>query len=383
MPKEKMGIFFLVLVLTSVLSFTSVGWSEDEDDLQQQIEQTKKKLSQTKMKENTVLGSLLRTQQELERINSSLDRLSNNLDRTEQRMEIITNQLNNAEAELERIKIDIGGRKGVLDQRLIAIYKYGYQSCLEVLFTAKSFSEFISRFEMIGDFVRGDIHILRTLQRQQDLIAKKRAEISQKQQELHDQKRLYSRLQAQTEANQNRKISALQDTKEQLSELQNDRRKLEEALDELEQTSKAMEAEIRNYQNKNKTALGTGVYIWPTPGRITSYFGYRYHPLLRKRKYHSGLDIAAPVGTPVKAADTGIVIFAGRNGGYGKMIAIDHGNEISTVYGHCSVLLVSKGQKVTQGEVIAKVGSTGLSTGPHLHFEVRKDGVPIDPLSVL
>src|SRR5690606_1638468 len=118
-------------------------------------------------------------------------------------------------------------------------------------------------------------------------------------------------------------------------------------------------------------------------GRISSPFGERMHPILKEKRFHSGLDIAVPSGTDVLAADRGKVLISGWNAGYGYFIAIDHGNGISTAYAHNSRLLVKEGELVAQGQVIAKSGSTGLSTGPHLHFEVRKDGTPVDPVAYL
>jgi murein DD-endopeptidase MepM/ murein hydrolase activator NlpD len=365
------------------VSFVPMSWAVNEEDIQSKIVQTRKKLTQTKQRERRVLGNLLKAQEELDKINSNLERINVNLDRTEHRMDVVNEELGKAQSELENIKNAIGGRKGVLDQRLITIYKYGYQSYLEVLFQSKNFDEFLYRFDMVSSFVRTDIHIIQSLREQQEIITQKRSEISGKQQELLDQKKAFAELQVKNQAEQNRKIRMMRDTKEELTALQKDRRVLEESLDEMERTSKEMEAQIKNLQDKNKTALGSGRMIWPIRGRITSYFGWRFHPILRKKKYHSGLDIASDMGTPIAAADSGIVIFCGRNGGYGNMIALDHGNEISTVYGHCSVLLVTLGQTVSKGEIIGKVGSTGYSTGPHLHFEVRKEGVPVDPLSSL
>lgn len=375
---------FVALIMLGALCFSSVSWGETVDDLQKQINQTKKKLSQTKVRENSVLNRLVRTQQELNNISSNLDRLNSNLGNTERKIGAIQAQLAKAEVELNQIKDRIGGRKGVLDQRLVAIYKYGYQSYLEVLFTAENFSQFITRYEMVSRFVMGDIRIIKTLQSQQTLIAQKREEISKKQRELQDQKKLYVKLQDQTKKQQIRQLTVIQGQKEELAQIQQDRRLLEASIDRMEEQSKELEAQIRDLSNKNHTSLGTGKLIWPVPdARITSYFGWRMHPILKKRKYHSGLDLAVVYGTPIKAADNGVVIFSGRNGDYGNMIAIDHGSEISTVYAHCSTLLAKVGQKVSKGEIIAKVGSTGLSTGPHLHFEVRKNGVAVNPLSFL
>ncbi|MGE4284156.1 MAG: peptidoglycan DD-metalloendopeptidase family protein, partial [Clostridia bacterium] len=122
---------------------------------------------------------------------------------------------------------------------------------------------------------------------------------------------------------------------------------------------------------------GTGVFRRPTYGIITSRFGSR------GREWHTGIDLAGNTGDPIYAADGGKVIFAGRQGNYGLLVRISHDNEYITYYGHCSKLLVQVGQRVAKGELIAKVGNTGRSTGPHVHFEVRKDGTPVNPLNYL
>jgi murein DD-endopeptidase MepM/ murein hydrolase activator NlpD len=119
----------------------------------------------------------------------------------------------------------------------------------------------------------------------------------------------------------------------------------------------------------------------PVDGRITSHFGLRTDPLGKGTRRHSGIDIAAPAGTPVKAMAAGTVVFSGPAGGYGNLVAIDHGNGITTRYAHNRTLLVSLGEHVTLGQEIAEVGSSGRSTGPHLHFEVLRDGHAVDPLA--
>ena len=122
---------------------------------------------------------------------------------------------------------------------------------------------------------------------------------------------------------------------------------------------------------------------WPVPGyhKVTSPYGNRYHPVLKKNKFHSGVDLRAPMGTPIVAANDGKVLSAGYNSGYGNRIYIDHGGGIVTVYAHNSKLLVKAGDKVKRGQTIAKAGSTGRSTGPHLHFEVRKNGKTTNPMN--
>jgi murein DD-endopeptidase MepM/ murein hydrolase activator NlpD len=129
--------------------------------------------------------------------------------------------------------------------------------------------------------------------------------------------------------------------------------------------------------------MGTGRFMWPVAGVITSPFGARMHPILGRYTNHHGIDFGAPMGAPIYAPDNGEVIYAGWYGGYGKVVIIDHGGDITTLFGHTSRYEVEAGARVRKGQVIAYVGSTGMSTGPHLHFEVRRNGAAINPMAFL
>jgi murein DD-endopeptidase MepM/ murein hydrolase activator NlpD len=131
-------------------------------------------------------------------------------------------------------------------------------------------------------------------------------------------------------------------------------------------------------------AIASGADIgWPSYGRVTSRFGWRIHPIFGTREFHTGVDIASPWGTPVRAAKSGVVRFVGWMIGYGRLIIVDHENGLQTFYGHLSNDLVRAGSRVQQGELIGRVGSTGWSTGPHLFFEIRRFGVPLDPIRLM
>ncbi len=173
--------------------------------------------------------------------------------------------------------------------------------------------------------------------------------------------------------------------------LRSNREALEAAEEQLLRDSESLRQLIQ--QRVGSGRFGTAAYppiLWgsgpmglPSNGEISSRFGWRTHPILGTRRFHAGLDFAADYGSPIRAAERGVVIFSGWYGGYGNAVIIDHGNGITTLYGHASELYVNEGQTVQRGEAIAAVGSTGLSTGPHLHFEVRKSGEPVDPIAYL
>jgi len=138
--------------------------------------------------------------------------------------------------------------------------------------------------------------------------------------------------------------------------------------------------ELVEYLEDQKSLLASTPSIWPVKGWLTSSFGYRTSPFTGRREMHKGIDVATRTGTPIIAPADGIVVFSGREGGFGNMLLIDHGYGIMTRYGHCASLEVKKGDKVKRGDVVAKVGNTGRSTGPHLHYEVAVNGVAVNPM---
>lgn len=165
-----------------------------------------------------------------------------------------------------------------------------------------------------------------------------------------------------------------------LNSIDKDVRKLERAFAELEQASREIEWMLASLKGDTGSPEFKGTFIHPLPGRrISSGFGYRTHPILKRRKMHTGLDIPAPSGTPIKAAAAGTVVFSGWKKGYGKCVIINHGQGFATLYGHMSSIKMTNGQKINQGAIVGGVGTTGMSTGNHLHFEVRINGKCVNP----
>ena len=169
-----------------------------------------------------------------------------------------------------------------------------------------------------------------------------------------------------------------------LDEIQTRRNEFEAQIAALQVTSDGLAVLLRDRQaGETAVAAGRGVLAPPVNGPITSGFGPRVHPIFGNVRMHTGIDFGASVGTPIRAAADGVVVIAGPYGGYGNATVIDHGNALATLYGHQSALLVATGDRVNRGQVIGLVGCTGYCTGPHLHFEVRLYGTPVDPLHYL
>lgn len=366
---------------TPVYAYTE---NADKSNLQQLIQQMKKNIQVKKKKEQSVLGNLIKQQKELSQLEQNYGAIKNQLRQTQNKLKNTKQELRQLQTQLSRLGSNLQTRQQLFNQRIVVIYKHGFQSYLELLFNARNFGEFINRYEMLAYFISNDLRLIDEIQSTKlDIKSRHIAIESKKQQEEHQYKKM-SVLQKQVDREQRKMSLKVGQTKQELTKIQQDRARLEKALEEYERTSREIEATIRKDEQKGPgEVLGTGHMIWPVRGRISSRFGWRYHPVLRKKKFHNGQDIAVPSGTPVLAADSGVVLVSGWQGGYGNFIAIDHGNGISTCYGHNSRLLVHVGEKIVKGQTIALSGNTGLTTGPHLHFEVRRNGTPINPIPYL
>lgn len=316
----------------------------------------------------------------LRQIQSELDVALNELHAIEVQQSQVNAQIQQTEVELTAAQKRLDERERILNKRLRDVYMHGKLNYLEVILGAKNFTDFANRLEFLKRIVSADLNLITEIRAERELIL-------QKKQQLEVQRQQLAKLQAEAEAKKTVVENKKQDQLIVLARLQDEKALAEASYAELQATSQDIEARIRARQQQGASAgqvvHGSGVFIWPTSGPITSPFGYRIHPIFGTQIYHSGIDIGVDTGTPIMAADSGVVVEADWLGGYGYAVVIDHGNGLSTLYGHNSELAVSPGQSVQQGQVIAYAGSTGYSTGPHCHFEVRVDGSPVDPMGYL
>ena len=282
------------------------------------------------------------------------------------------------EDKLKVLNKDFVVKRDQLAKRVRDIYINGQINYLDVLFGAKDFQDFFTRMDLLKRVIQQDYDLV------QVVFAEKTA-IETSQKELEKDKTAKEKLVA-SAADRKKEAEKKQAAKQAIiDKMETDRATQERIINENLAASKEVEQMIRNsrYQPASPALSGGGALNWPLGGPITSPFGWRVHPITGASRFHSGIDIGGDYGDTIHAAGAGIVSYAGWISGYGYAVIIDHGGGISTLYGHNQALLVSEGQSVSQGQAIAECGSTGNSTGPHCHFEVRVDGEPVDPMGYL
>ena len=286
----------------------------------------------------------------LRQIQSELDVALNELHAIEVQQSQVNAQIQQTEVELTAAQKRLDERERILNKRLRDVYMHGKLNYLEVILGAKNFTDFANRLEFLKRIVSADLNLITEIRAERELIL-------QKKQQLEVQRQQLAKLQAEAEAKKTVVENKKQDQLIVLARLQDEKALAEASYAELQATSQDIEARIRARQQQGASAgqvvHGSGVFIWPTSGPITSPFGYRIHPIFGTQIYHSGIDIGVDTGTPIMAADSGVVVEADWLGGYGYAVVIDHGNGLSTLYGHNSELAVSPGQSVQQGQVIA------------------------------
>jgi len=370
----------LVFVLLAALCLTTANYFnvakagilddkfEELERIQREIEQYQKEIDSKRRSETSVL-------KELEKLEMELALSEKELEYILARIDYLNGRISETKREIEDMELKIAEQKELFSERLVSMYKAGQMSYLEVLLSSNSLSDFMARLFYLREIAQDDVRLIEEYQAMKVALDEKKESLEKDLEDMTWSKK-------QEEEKRAAVASRSNDRERYLAQLQQDREKLEEALDQMERESKALEKVIADLQAEGHQREKPGGLSMIRPvsgGWVSSEYGNRWHPILGKYKWHSGIDIAVNSGTPIKAAEDGTVILSGSNGGYGLCVIIDHGGGISTLYGHASKLLVKKGDIVTRGQTVALAGSTGVSTGPHLHFEVRIKGVTDNP----
>jgi murein DD-endopeptidase MepM/ murein hydrolase activator NlpD len=378
----------LVYLILIILVWTAIGGESARRRTYSQPQNAntlRKKLQviESKKMEARLNLRLARRQEKI--INAKLQVQKEQLEQTRQNLREVSGQLQQKQVELSQAQQSLKksdrkltAHQQALSERLEQIYQSGDSGLLEVLFQSSSYADLENRLYQIDKVMDLDASLLDNYEEARAARADAAETAAQTEECVAELKDAVAQKHAvATQQKQNTEIERQQIVRARAA--------WEKEADSLEEDSREIGAMLRRLQTTTAGRLRysrpfTGGLMRPVSGgRITSSFGWRVHPIYKSRKFHSGVDIAISSGTPIHAAAKGLVLHAGWWGGYGNCVIIDHGGGVATLYGHCSSLAVSAGQEVRQGQTIGFVGSTGLSTGPHVHFEVQRNGQAVSP----
>jgi murein DD-endopeptidase MepM/ murein hydrolase activator NlpD len=339
--------------------------------IQQRKQEILHRVRVLKVREYQAVEELSGLQQRLEQTTIQLEDSRYRMSRARRALDASQNALRDASRRFRR-------EQTMASQRLRTVHRRRHENIWEAMLTAPDLASFITRYQYLKYISRQDQVML-------DNLRSRRSQISQEKRR-HGQALQQITVLTNNIEDQKEEISSdTQDQSSLVTRIRSERAAAESALAQLERDSQQIEAMIRRLMaaRRRTPRMGTGRFARPVAAAVGDTFGLRYHPILHVRRPHRGVDFRAGSGATIHSADRGTVIFSGWFGSFGKVVIVDHGGDLTTLYAHCSRIYVDRGQAVERGQAIAAVGSTGLSTGPHLHFEVRRDGAPVDPLNYL
>ncbi len=352
----------------TVQAVTSADLEERRRELQEQIEASGLEIENIQIELTEALEKMNNLDKQIYDYEDSIKNINKELEEIEK-------DLKTKEKELQIMEMDYERVKEAFADRIVYLYETNDTRYLDVLLSSKSIVDFISNYYLIGEMLEYDSNLIEKLDNNKIALAEAKQDLEKTKNELENKRVEKQRIAITLENSKAVKNSYINNLTEQEKETKAKIEKYQEELDLIN-----LEMLLSSMENNDSIYVG-GIFLWPTPGyyTITSPFGMRLHPILKTYRVHTGMDIGAPMGSFVLAANSGVVSKATYSTSYGNLVMINHGNGISTAYAHGSEILVEEGQEVNRGDIIMKVGSTGWSTGPHLHFEIIVNGVKIDP----
>lgn len=371
MKKICLAVITALLITGSLVTVQALSAAEIEQkriELKEKINEAGKNLESINIELTENLEKINELEEDIYAYEKQIKTLNTNLSNVEK-------QIKETELQLQTIEIRYNKQKDILEQRLVYWYELGPTRYLDVLLNSKSVVDFITNYYLISEIAQYDEDLLKG-------IGKEKAQIEQIKESLEVSKENLKSIK-----NEQKKVTiSLENLKTErkshINKLTNEELKVKEEIEIYQDELDLVELEIllAALGDGNSEYVG-GVFAWPTPGyyTITSRYGMRLHPVLKVYRNHNGLDIGAPMGTYIIAANDGIVTKSTYSYSYGNMVMVDHGGGVTTLYAHGSEIIANVGDTVKRGDAIMKVGSTGWSTGPHLHFEIRINGNYVDP----
>jgi len=367
--KKTLILFLIINILTvGILGFSLPAKSAYEKEKANILN----KIFELKKKEKVEIKNLTSKQKNLEETKNNIQECQNKLESSRSNLKHLKRKLNKLSEEQE----DVANSAG---KRIRELYKGERINILHLIFASNDMGTFLDRIYYQKIIAKKDKTILDNLRNRAKEIDQSRMSIE------YEKNNIASNLNIMNQKKEHIN-SSIKSSQYLINKLRTDRATYEKAQQELEYLSNKLENQIRH--SRITKMIANSKFIKPLAGSITSPFGWRRHPIFGSRRFHTGVDISTSYGTSIKASNGGKVIYSGWYGGYGKVVIIDHGNmdcgsnkgkRFSTLYAHMSSISVGNGSNVTKGQIIGREGTTGYSTGPHLHFEVRIEGKPNNP----
>ena len=371
-----------IIILTIFVSISSICIcvsAEDIKDLQEKSNTITESLTESNNRLQAVQGQLSENMQQLQEVDTQIAQSQEELNVIDTQVDDLLKQTDENETKLKNTQEQYDKIQELVDSRMLKLYATPKFQTLQILLEAKSITDFLSTYYAIQEVTKADRGLMETVKKQKAEIETTKKILAEKKQQIITSKQL-----------QQKKKQVLANTKKMreyyISKLSTEEQELQSQIDEYNRQASEIEAEIKllALNSISKDYIG-GAMIWPAPGykTITSEYGMRVHPVTGAYKLHTGVDIGATYGSSFVAAANGIVVKATFSPAYGNMVIIDHGGGVQTLYAHGSEIMVEVGQTVSAGTEVLKVGSTGYSTGPHAHFEIRINGQTVNPLDYL
>ena len=375
MKNKVISILIMIIILSCFFFVPKINadtLQEQKEQNQQKQEQAEKELQYVKEELSEALVKIQELDDTIREAEKQIAEMKVKLEELELKVEETTN-------DLEKVQKSYEDNKKLMEDRLVVMYECGDVSYLDLLLRSSNLIEFLSNYYMIEEIIKSDSELLDSIEKEKNEIEEKKLQLEKEKAELKILKVKQEQTKIIMQNNktvQQNEIDKLTDSEKQLQQ------KIQEYKDEETRIENLIQLAAGNY-TYNGEYTG-GVMAWPVAKSgtyITSNYGTREHPVQGITKFHTGIDIGnAGFGAPIIAAADGVVSMASYYGGYGNCVMINHGNGISTLYGHGQKILTTVGSTVKKGDLIMEVGSTGVSTGPHLHFEVRINGSHVNPL---
>lgn len=385
----------LILVCFSINVFSANEVSQNEiiegetnseatnKTLFEQKTEVDNKLNESNTRLEYVKSEISASMQKVQELDDSINDYQNKYNELQSQIASLEAEISSTQNDLTKTEQEYARKENLLKKRVVALYEGGETTYLDVLLSSKNLFDFLSNYYMLEQIIEFDSNLLNELDEQKQNIEVKKAEQEKKKTDLRVAKAKQGQMQILMENQKTLQVSYA-------SKLSEEEKNLYEQIEQYKKEQEDLENQIQaaiNWSGALAIQYKGGVMLWPIAvdgTYITSPYGNRLHPIQGVYRYHDGIDIGnAGYGAPVIAAADGIVTYAGVMSGYGNCVMINHGDGIVTLYGHGQEIYTELGATVKQGDVIMAVGSTGNSTGPHLHFEVRKFGVAVDPITYL